>query len=218
MQTGSNSLGRLQRACAGVLVLGMLCAALPLRAGVLSQPIVVTRDPGRHLLWRTAPAGAFTLRWATPAGATSATLQVAAEGYSQTYNGLTDGALELTLPAPASAKDERVYALTLAFDNGVVKRTTLGAVVSQGGQQASTEAIKETSDDWLRVRSPLVVPIPHGTTSLTLDGEPVETGLGGDAGWHAFRGGRSGALVLTAPPHVYTADLLALDSLIILIR
>ncbi|MGI5868389.1 MAG: hypothetical protein ACOX9C_02950 [Kiritimatiellia bacterium] len=216
MQTGFISSRNLHKTCAALL--GVLCATLPLQAGVLSQPIVVTREPGRHMLWRTAPSGAFPLRWATPAGATNATLQVAAEGYSRTYDGLTNGSLELTLPEPTSVEDERVYALALAFDNGVVKRTTLGAVATKGGQEASTDAIKETANAWLRIRSPLVVPIPCGTTSLTLDGEPVETGLDGDAGWHAFRGGRSGELVLTAPPHVYTADLLAIDCLLIIIR
>ncbi len=143
--------------------------------------------------WRTVfspgDPGSVTLDW--PKRATSATLTVTVGDVSSTHTITDRTATSYPLAAfalPAEAADERVCTLTLAYDSGVTNTASLG-IVQGAGARRPVPLIRSAADGkWNRTYlKRCVLPIPAGTTQLTLNGVDVPVAvLGGDAGWAAW--------------------------------
>lgn len=160
---------------------------LPAAAGEWTEGKVVFLRPDETPLWRTATNANMRLEWQFPKGAESADLTVSGNGYLETYPAITDEFIEIAFPEPVDAVRENVYTLTLGFDNGESRSATLGVVrgAGTGGEFIGTACVTSASR-WSWIRSRAVLPVPYGTTSLVLNGEQVDTGLGGAAGWYAW--------------------------------
>jgi len=161
-----------------------------------SEPAFVYLSPKVSSFWHTATNNVLTLPIRYPFGAHSATLSVNGVRYSRTVENLTAKSFDLALPAPTSPDAENVYDLVLTFDNGVVRTAKLGLVQSFApGTDGKTRCLAPKDDaDWNKAMAlgRAVLPIPQDTTSLTVNGVAVDTGLDGDRGWYALGGLRSG--------------------------
>ena len=159
----------------------------------VSAPAKVQLKADESLLWHTAPAGAFTVRWSMPPEASSATLTVAGAKYRRVYGGLSSEEAAISLPAVSSARDENVYALTLEFDDGTVQTAILGAVTGVGvGSDALSVPLRlEGSAQWSKFTGRAVVPVAAGAASLTVNGAEIVPALDGAAGWRmvTYQGG-----------------------------
>jgi hypothetical protein len=161
----------------------------PWAIAAMSEPTTIYANARESLLWHTTPFGGTTIRWDKPATATSATLTVAGDGWSRSYDHLTGESCEVSLPGVAAkADDEDVVTLTLAFDDGTLRTAYLGAVTGYGtGGTAASPAFKNSAaPSWAKFRDRAVVAIPAGATALTVNGEPLP-GLDGSAGWRSIR-------------------------------
>ena len=139
--------------------------------------------------WRTAPGSAFAVPVRYPSGATTATLTVAGAGYARTYENVPEGDCHVTLPAAAAPQSENVYELTLDFGAGFAAQTARIGLVDglKTGAEGETRCIFPSgTSKWGRVTGRSVVPVPYGTSTVTVDGMPIDTGLGGAQGWVAL--------------------------------
>ena len=163
-----------------------MCASA--NAGDTSSPAFVFLRPETSSFWHTATNGTISLPVDFPDGATRATLSVKGLGYFAVYDNVPEGLFDLTLPAATSPDTENVYDLELAFDGVVVRRAKLGLVQGRSvDDQGATRCIAPMDGvSWRRVKRRAVLPIPYGTTSFAINGEAVDTGLGGDQGWYAL--------------------------------
>ena len=172
------------------------------RAGDTSDSAFVFLCPETSSFWRTATNNVVTLPVEFPEGASSATLTVAAPGYSAQYAIAAPGNLALTLPAATSPSTENVYDLALAFDDSAntVRTAKLGVIDSVIPPDAGeTRCIAPaTNRKWGWVRGRVVIPVPYGIESFTIDGAEAVTGLDGAQGWYPLLlcGGQSAALNL----------------------
>ena len=183
----------------------------------VSEPVAVIAKPKETWFWRTAPGATFTVSWTLPAGATKATLTVAGHNYMREYADLTATSQELTLPTA----EENVYTLTLAFDKGEPKTAKLGWVKSEASGATATAAyVPEGTRKWHRAAAWNVLPIPFGATALTVDGEPVETGLDGAAGWYGldFAGADAKTVKLTVDDVDYENALMLPSGILLIVR
>ena len=161
---------------------------------LMSESTFIFLKPETSSFWNTATNNVMSLPIDYPAGASSATLTVEGDGYSQTYTDLRDTSFELQLPRPDLPELENVYNLTLTFDNGVVRRAKLGLIQGLAPQGAgSTRCLAPANGTvWNKVRRRAVLPIPYGTTafSVTVNGQQWinETELDGAQGWYALGG------------------------------
>lgn len=161
---------------------------------LMSESTFIFLKPETSSFWNTATNNVMSLPIDYPAGASSATLTVEGDGYSQTYADLRDTSFELQLPRPDLPELENVYNLTLTFDNGVVRRAKLGLIQGLAPQSAgSTRCLAPANGTvWNKVRRRAVLPIPYGTTafSVTVNGQQRinETELDGAQGWYALGG------------------------------
>ena len=182
-----------------------------------SEPIAVFAKPEETWFWHTAPGATFTVSWTLPAGATKATLTVAGHNYLEEYADLTATSQELTLPTA----DENVYTLMLAFDKGEPKTAKLGWVKSAASGATATAAyVPEGTRKWHRAAAWNVLPIPFGATALTVDGEPVETGLDGASGWYGLDFARADAktVKLTVDDVDYENALMLPSGILLIVR
>ena len=150
-----------------------------------SDPMFLNLSPDRTAFWRTATNASFTVSWTRPWGAGSATVTVVgATGEERKYENLTGESLEISLPVPDSEKAETVYSVGLAFDSApdIVKVVRIAVL-----RETSRLRFPGTKN-WDAADSSAVLPVPYGATSLTIDNETVDTGLGGAAGWYAWNG------------------------------
>ena len=150
----------------------------------------------------------MTLPVNKPFGATSARLEVTGVGYHRAYEGITGDSFELTLPEPIPAQAENVYDLVLTFDDGTVETARLGVIhrMCAGTEGVTRCLLTKDSSDWRSVRKCAVLPVPYGTSALSVNGEPVSP----DPGWYALkvRGGGEYALSLSVDETDWTASLL----------
>ena len=149
-----------------------------------------------HILWRTAPGATFDVPVVMAPGATSATLTVTGRGYSRTYSNLSGGSQEVTLPAATSDETEDVFDLTLTFDDpaATVQTAKLGHVASAASDGDAEARVRVAgSRKWGAVKDRAVIRIPANAGTLAIDGDPVDDGLDGAAGWFRFDavGGRA---------------------------
>ena len=149
-----------------------------------SAPFEVFSRVGDTYTWRTAPPGDFTVSWAFPEGASSATLLVEGVGYSQTFADVPTNSIALSLPAAAEGS-ENVYTLTLEFDNGTVQSASLGRIRGAvAGNAATVRYVAPASRSWGHASRLNVFTVPPGENSLAVDGGDAETVVG--AGYHAW--------------------------------
>ena len=142
--------------------------------------------------WRTATNRVIKVPVDMPVLATSARLTVAGAKYFREYSLSSSGDFEVELPVADSFNAENVYDLTLAFNDGTVRRAKLGLVQGysdSGGEGASTRVLAPKDDrKWNVVKKRAVLPVPYGTTSLSVNGMEIEDAVANAQGWYALSG------------------------------
>ena len=187
MTTANASCGK--RSCRfGLVAIAAAMATLPLFSGeIMSSPTFVYVHPEKTHLWSTVASRSLSLNIDYPEGAASATLNVIpAKGQTISYVDVGDGQVGVELPPATSPETENVYTLDLTFDNGVRRVARIGHInmgANSGGNVGSTRAIGPRSTSWGEVYRSAVIPTPYGTTEVSINGEAVDTGFGGAAGW-----------------------------------
>ena len=170
----------------GKLGIGAVLWALASASMAAESPsTLIFVNPASSSFWHAAPGNVLTLPIEYPDGATTATLTVSGVGHEASYPGITGETFELTLPAATTPGTENTYALTLAFDRGesVSARVSVLAGLEAGGAGA-TRCVTSAHRAWRRSADRrMTLPVPFGATALTLNGETVETGLGGAQGF-----------------------------------
>ena len=175
-------------------------------ASMKSVASFVFLNPDASSFWRTAESSRINLPIEFPKGATSATLQVTGINYSQVYSNITASEFVLDLPAATAMETENVYDLTLTFDTEVVRKAKIGFIHGlETSDTAGTRCLTPQvgHNYWNKIKDGrAVLPIPQGTTSFTLNGETVDTGLNGAQGWYALGpvAGNASASVAIAGP------------------
>lgn len=151
----------------------------------VSEPVKVHLNAAESLLWHTAPAGDFMVRWTMPSDSSSASLIVTGAKYRRVYDGLSSEEVEISLPAVSSVRDENVYALTLEFDDGSVQTAILGAVtgVGVGSDELAVPLRLEGTTLWSKFYGRAVMPIAADAASLTVNGTEIVPALDGTVGW-----------------------------------
>lgn len=162
---------------------GAACAA----SEASSASTFIYVDTSESPFWRTATNSTVELAIDYPAGVSSASLSVTgAFGYSMSDANVAAGLYKLSLPAATSPETEDVYDLVLTLGDGTVRTARFGVISGvSNSPEGSTRCIPSSrSPAWSRVHERAVMPIPYGTVSLSVGGEPVDTGLDGAAGWY----------------------------------
>ena len=172
----------------------------------VSSPVRVFTAPDKTPFWRTATSSSFTLQWEFPEGASSADLSVVGMNSSWSWNGLSVTSKALTLPEPSAPMFEDVYWLTLAFDNGITNKAQIAVVCGVGTGEGSAVCKTTPQRRYLRTTGPAVLQVPYGTTELSIDGEPVDTGLGGACGWYGWKPSSIGSYTLSLVSPSLTAE------------
>ncbi len=157
-----------------------------------SNVAYICLDTRENPYWRTALApaepGSIALEW--PRNATRATLTLTMGGVSRTHEITDTTATSYALPAfdvLADAAGERVCELTLAYDSGQTLQATLGVVQGVGVRGRTPLIASAENGKWRKAPKACVLPIPAGTTQLTVNGAELPVAaLGGDAGWLAW--------------------------------
>lgn len=192
-------LARMCRKAWGLIAFSVL-AALPLSAAV-SAGSAIQLDKNSTVLWNTAKTGSaskFSIDW--PVGASSADLNIYSRGslaygpYSVERNGdFSGGYVDVTIPTPHTFDEERVFEAVLTFgdaDGNALSAETrtarIAAVMGDGDGVKTVVASGETAKGWSnarRQRCYVVFQIPDAGETLYIDGDAVDTGLDGSAGW-----------------------------------
>ena len=184
----TNFTARLRRGLVGLLAI----PAVAFGAGesTISDPTPILLDADSYYLWRTATGGTMRVEWTFPLNATVASLAVTGRTFKVALGGIRAEHADLELPTPKCAKDEDVLDFTLSFNDGSVKTASLGLVRGRavgGGVTTSTACLASTNAPiWRRACKYFVLPVPKGVETVTIAGEPIDTGLDGAAGWLAL--------------------------------
>ena len=177
----------------------MPVAAFGAGPSAISKPTPVMVDVDSYYMWRTATGGTMRVEWTFPLNATVAHLAVTGRAVKVSMSGLMVEFADIELPVPTCAKDEDVLDFTLSFNDGTVKRASLGLVRGRsdgGGATTPTPCLASAaSPEWRRAAKRFVMPIPAGAETVTVSGETVDTGLGGGAGWLALGSFSTGTAV-----------------------
>ena len=175
-----------------LMLMGFAVMALVVTAkadGESANGTFVLTDPDRTSFWHTATNNVIELPIWYPAGATSASLDVRGIRFGKACEGITAQTFTLTLPKHVDPSAENVYDLTLTFDDGTVRTAKLGLVMAYGVcGEGRTRCVFDTAGaEWSQFAGKAVFPVPHGTRSLSVNGETVDAGLDGAQGWYAVR-------------------------------
>lgn len=181
-----------------------------------SEPTFVFLRPETSSFWHTATNNVMTVPVDFPPGATSARLYVSGVQYTRTYDGITAdvNAFTFELPAADSSEKENVYDLALRFDDdaNTVRTAKLGLIKGLSPDaEGTTRCLAPASGNlWGKASKKAVLPIPYGTTSLSVNGVETPTGLDGAQGWYALRikPGELYSLSLIANEVTYVASIL----------
>lgn len=192
---------------------------------LLSDPAFVFLRPETSSFWNTATNNSMTMPIDYPFGATQASLIVKGLGYNRVYSDITDNTFTIELPAATSAETENVYDLVLTFNDAA--RTTrtakLGLLdgVSSGAEGTTRCLAPSTAKVWSKVHGRVVLPIPYGTTSFTVNGVETNTGLDGAQGWYALEkvgAGETVSLSAEADGMEYMASLVGASGMMVIFR
>ncbi len=155
----------------------LLLASGPMWASDISGPIGVFVDPDTTSFWRTASSSTFTVDLDYPSGATSVSIDVVGAKFHRRWEGVTAGSWTLELPAT-----ENVYALSFAFDDGTTNNCSFAVIASQANGAEAVATMGQTPGAGDVVFNS-VLPVPFGTSALTVDDVPVVNGCTGPQGW-----------------------------------
>ena len=180
------------RKVASLVGASMLAVASP-GSEITSEETFVFLRPETSSFWNTATNSTMSLPIDYPNGSTKAKLEVKGIGYDKVYEGITSDSYELELPVPDSPQTENVYDLTLTFDDGTVRTAKLGLIqgLSPDKEGATRCLAPAEGSVWNKVKYRAVLPIPYGTTSLSMqtnggEWKELDTGLNGAQGWYAL--------------------------------
>ena len=139
--------------------------------------------------WRTATSSTLTVPVDFKDGAASATLTVQGSGYRRVYEGITTNEFTFSLPPAEDIANEDVYVLSLVFDNGTEMEAKIGLPYGlMTGAKGATRCLVDNGK-WGNTYGRGLMPIPFGTTALSIDGSPVtdeSAGYTGAQGWLAL--------------------------------
>ena len=202
----------------------LYCAALCAGA-VESARTMVFLSPEKSSFWHTATNDSITVPIPFPEGATRAELSVVGVKYERVYSDISDAWFTFSVPAATTPETENVYELTLAFNDAAATTMSarLGMIAGLDDEGAgSTRCIAPVESlAWPHAKGRAVLPVPCGTTSLTIDGVDTDTGLDGAQGWYALDGIRQGVrktLALTSGETLYSATILGTGGMLLLFR
>lgn len=189
--------------CAVEKIMFLVCLHICLHgygaSGALSAPAFIHLTPETSSFWHTATNQVITVPVTFPFGASSATLSVRGTRYAHDYEDITTSSFTFYLPEAGDLSQEDVYALTLTFDDGTVHTARLALANGvQGGAWGSTRCLRARTGDWKWSQGNGVLPVPYGTSSLTVDGVAVtegDRGFTGAQGWYALGRLRCGQAV-----------------------
>ena len=200
-ESGVNMIGRKTAGIVGAALTTLAVGATELE----SEPTFVFLRPETSSFWHTATNNTMTVPVDFPAGATSARLYVSGVRYTRTYD---------KLPPADSEDSENVYDLALQFDDdaNTVRTAKLGLIKGLSPDaEGTTRCLAPASGNlWGKASKKAVLPIPYGTTSLSVNGVETPTGLDGAQGWYALRikPGELYSLSLIANEVTYAASIL----------
>ena len=141
-------------------------------------------------------------------------LYVSGVAYTKTYDNVAEGEFTFDLPPAESEDTENVYDLALQFDDdaNTVRTAKLGLIKGLSPDaEGTTRCLAPASGNlWGKASKKAVLPIPYGTTSLSVNGVETPTGLDGAQGWYALRikPGELYSLSLIANEVTYAASIL----------
>ena len=190
-QEGENMI--MTRKVASLVGASLLAVASP-GTEIESEETFVFLRPETSSFWNTATNSTMSLPIDYPNGATKAKLEVTGVGYSKVYENITSDSFDIELPVPNSPQTENVYDLKLTFDNEATVRTAkLGLIqgLSPDAEGATRCLAPAEGSVWEKVKYRAVLPIPYGTTSLSMqtnggEWKELDTGLNGAQGWYAL--------------------------------
>ena len=180
------------RKVASLVGASLLAVASP-GTEIESEETFVFLRPETSSFWNTATNSTMSLPIDYPNGATKAKLEVTGVGYSKVYENITSDSFDIELPVPDSPQTENVYDLKLTFDDGTVRTAKLGLIqgLSPDSEGATRCLAPAEGSVWEKVKYRAVLPIPYGTTSLSMqtnggEWKEIDTGLNGAQGWYAL--------------------------------
>ena len=188
-------------------------------AAASSTPSAVWVKPEESLQWKTVMSAGKPIALDWPKGAASAQLTIAVDGAVVAQTNITDTAarevmvIPPTLPAEYAA--ERVLVVSVEYwDSGSTTLDTasvrLGWVTGVAGN--GTRVIPAASGkEWREVNKYAVLPIPEGTTALSVDSAGQTFDAPGWWEWSHVRAGEH-ELVLTAGGDDFAATLRGLGA------
>ena len=168
-----------------VVAAGFLSVSAFAAAEATSDCAFIYVDTAESSFWRTATNNVVSIPVEYPAGVESATLSVSGAGYSEIYEDVPEGLFKLTLPEATSPETENVYDLTLTFSDNSSLTARFGVIAGVAADASgTTRCISSMSAaKWGKVKADrAVLPVPYGTTSLTVNGATAE--LDGAQGWY----------------------------------
>ena len=168
-----------------VVAAGFLSVSAFAAAEVTSAHAFIYVDTAESSFWRTATNNVVSIPVEYPAGVESATLSVSGAGYLKIHEDVPAGLFKLTLPGATSPETENVYDLTLTFSDNSSRTARFGVIAGvAAGASGTTRCIPSaTAARWVKVKADrAVLPVPYGTTSLTVNGATAE--LDGTQGWY----------------------------------
>ena len=200
----------------------MLGACVVLSAAVYaaeSAASFVFVNPDTSSFWRTARSRSVTVPVDFPEGATTATLSVTGVGYSANYVISAPGPYTFQLPEASTPAEENTYSLALSFDRGEGRTARLSLIAGlESGGAGSTRCVSQENRNWGKSKSQqMTLPVPFGTTSLVVNGDAVDTGLGGAQGFFTLSG-LPASMSLTVSGTTYHADIVNMPGFLMLFR
>ena len=190
-QEGENMI--MTRKVASLVGASLLAVASP-GTEIESEETFVFLRPETSSFWNTATNSTMSLPIDYPNGATKAKLEVTGVGYSKVYENITSDSFDIELPVPDSPQTENVYDLKLTFENETTVRTAkLGLIqgLSPDAEGATRCLAPAEGSVWEKVKYRAVLPIPYGTTSLSMqtnggEWKPCFENHNGAQGWYAL--------------------------------
>jgi len=181
------------RKVASLVGASLLAVASP-GTEIESEETFVFLRPETSSFWNTATNSTMSLPIDYPNGATKAKLEVTGVGYSKVYENITSDSFDIELPVPDSPQTENVYDLKLTFDTEATVRTAkLGLIqgLSPDAEGATRCLAPAEGSVWEKVKYRAVLPIPYGTTSLSMqtnggEWKPCFENHNGAQGWYAL--------------------------------
>ena len=202
-----------------VLSAALLATGSASAASATSVPCVTWMKPEASLIWKTVTEMPVPISVDWPTGAVSARLTAVAGSRTLAVETIDDRAVslyDLVLDCPRSESDECIVTLTLDFldSGGTVieaesRSANLAMVRGTCGGAFRCIAAGDSTRKWVSVEDRnAVVPVPEGTSSMSLDGAPLSIGTAPEWLWLTSLGGGSHTLSKTTDGSEYAQAIL----------